>query len=154
MYHQLHIDNLIHDFIHFTGSTSNGRTRGILRGRKVEISAVHQRKLTGIGRDSFGYQNLKFGTNWTWQVLDFQPCLRCNKICCVQQGFLADQSNPDTHGNILRYDIEDGIFHLTTENYVKVHCKMSFGLYPFDTQTCFFRMRTSRDIGEQVTMKK
>ena len=53
----------------YSGSTSNGRTRGIFWGTKVEIPPVHQRMLTGIVMDSFGCQDLKFGTSWNWQDL-------------------------------------------------------------------------------------
>ena len=68
-----------------------------------------------------------------------------------KEGFLADQREPGTAGNrLLRYDIADGMFLLATENYAKIHCDMSFGLYPFDTQTCLFRMRTAKSNSQQV----
>ena len=50
----------------------------------------------------------------------------------------------------LKYDIAEGTFLLTTVNYAKIHCEMSFWLYPFDTQTCYLRMRMDKDMSQQV----
>ena len=51
------------------------------------------------------------------------------------------------------YDIADGTFLLKTFNVVKIRCEMNFRRYPFDTQTCMFRMSTMRYMSQQVKAK-
>ena len=64
---------------------------------------------------------------------------------------MAGERNPDAIGKpVLRYDVAKGTFQMTIMSLVKIPCEMDFQLYPFDTQTCPFRMRTSKDISQQV----
>ena len=48
------------------------------------------------------------------------------------------------------YDVADGTFLLKTFSYVKTRCPMNFRLYPFDTQTCEFKMSTKKFMSQQV----
>ena len=72
-------------------------------------------------------------------------------FCSLKEGFLADQRKPETAGKrALMYNITDGTFLLKTKSYVKTRCDMNFRLYPFDTQTCMFRMTPAKYISQQV----
>ena len=78
-------------------------------------------------------------------MFEFLLCLK------LKGGFLAEQDEPATKGNRdLRYDVDEGMFKLTTESYAKIHCEMDFTLYLFDTQRCIFQIRTTKDISHQV----
>ena len=69
----------------------------------------------------------------------------------IQEGFLADQTQPEEEGNrALMYDIADGTFLLKTFSTVKIRCEMNFRLYPFDTQACEFKMQLKKFMGKQV----
>ena len=37
---------------------------------------------------------------------------------------------------IIKYDIRNGMFEISTEYLVKIKCPMDFTMYPFDTQIC------------------
>lgn len=52
----------------------------------------------------------------------------------------------------LRYDVADGAFELTTSSVANIFCEMEFHLYPFDTQSCMLRIRTAKDMSQQVKM--
>lgn len=72
----------------------------------------------------------------------------------LQSGYLAEQKKPESAGGrTLKYDLEDGMFSLTTVSHAKIKCEMNFWLYPFDTQTCLFRMRIDKEINQQVQVK-
>ena len=70
----------------------------------------------------------------------------------LQDGWLSDQSNPKSKVSkpVLRYDVGDGTFQLSTASYVKLLCDMQFWMYPFDIQPCMVRMRTAKDMSRQV----
>ena len=42
----------------------------------------------------------------------------------------------------MEYDMKDGSFSLWMSSYVKVKCQMTYDMYPFDTQTCKFEMKS------------
>ena len=76
---------------------------------------------------------------------------RCIILNQIQTGFLADQNKEDLVGKrLLKYDVDDGTFLLTAVNFATIHCKMSFRLYPFDTQICLFLMGIDKDMSQQV----
>ena len=66
---------------------------------------------------------------------------------------MADQDAPATDGNRnLRYDVQSGLFLLTTSSYARIRCDMDFKFYPFDIQKCRFTMngRMSIDYEERT----
>lgn len=69
-----------------------------------------------------------------------------------QDGWLSDQNDPKSKVSkpVLRYDVGDGTFQLSTASYVKLLCDMHFWMYPFDIQPCMVRMRTAKDMSRQV----
>ena len=43
----------------------------------------------------------------------------------------------------MKYDVKTGTFSLEMECHADVKCPMDYELYPFDTQTCKFALRSA-----------
>ena len=72
-------------------------------------------------RNTFKLASLK---NWSF-------CEGFIALFLLQEGFLADQDAPATDGNRkLRYDVQSGLFLLTTSSYARIRCDMDFKFYP------------------------
>ena len=55
----------------------------------------------------------------------------------------------------MEYDMKDGSFSLWMSSYVKVKCQMTYDMYPFDTQTCKFEMKSvTSNLTYQVRCQK
>ena len=69
----------------------------------------------------------------------------------LKDGFLEHPDKAGTAGNReLRYDIQSGTFTLSTKSYAMIECNMKFSDYPFDSQTCYFRMSAVKNASYQV----
>ena len=72
----------------------------------------------------------------------------------IKGGFFEEPDKAGTAGNReLEYDVQSGNFILFTKSYAKIECNMEFVDYPFDTQTCYFRINALQNASYQVTQE-
>ena len=66
--------------------------------------------------------------------------LETETFTCIQDGYFKEPSR----GNyVMKYDVKTGVFSFWVHSHAKIKCPMDYTLYPFDSQTCKFSMKSA-----------
>ena len=63
-------------------------------------------------------------------------------------------NEPSANNYVMKYDVRKGTFTLNMKCHARINCPMDYALYPFDTQTCQFALKSAtKNMNFQVTSK-